>query len=185
MVLIGYARVSLPEQSLTPQIDALEGAGCKRVFVDEVAGARSGLTGALNCLAAGDQLVVCKLDRLGRTARQLVEFVELLKARDVRLRSLSDNFTGAPGDSFYHLMGSLAEMERTLLRERTAAGQMAGRARGREGGRRPKLSPSQIEAARQLLEGRGASVAEIADRFGVARSTLYRAIDRVTLSGHA
>jgi DNA invertase Pin-like site-specific DNA recombinase len=181
-VLIGYARVSTRDQSLDLQLDALARAGCERVFSDEASGARPdrpGLAQALSHLRGGDTLVVWKLDRLGRTVRQLVGLVDELRARDVAFRSLTDAIdTSTPaGRFFFHMMGALAEMERDLVRERTSAGLAAARARGRKGGRRPKLSARQVAHARRLLDDPGTSVTDVAASLGVARSTLYRALD--------
>jgi DNA invertase Pin-like site-specific DNA recombinase len=184
-VLIGYARVSAADQSLSLQADALTKAGCDRVFSDHSAEgriARDGLSSALSHLRPGDELVVWKLDRLGRTARQLVGLIEELQSRQVGFRSLTDGIhTSSPvGRLFFHVMAALAEMERDLVRERTRAGLAAARARGREGGRRPKLSKRQVEHARSLLADPKTSVSEVASTLGVARSTLYRAIGRAT-----
>lgn len=182
-MLVGYARVSTRDQGLDLQLDALARAGCGRTFTDEASGARPdrpGLAQALSHLREGDALVVWKLDRLGRTVRQLVGLVGDLAARGVAFRSLTDAIdTSTPaGRFFFHMMGALAEMERDLARERTNAGLAAAKARGRRGGRRPKLSPRQVEHARRLLADPGTGVGEVAASLGVARSTLYRALGR-------
>ncbi len=180
-MLIGYARISTADQNPDLQTDALRAAGCDQIFTDKASGAhadREGLAGALSHCRPGDSLVVWKLDRLGRTVRQLVEFVEDLSGRGIEFRSLSDSIdTGTTaGRFFFHVMAALAEMERDLIRERTRAGLEAARARGRRGGRRPKLSKQQVEHARWLLDTDTAT--EIAKSFGVDRSTLYRALER-------
>ena len=180
-VLIGYARVSTTDQTLDLQLDGLHREGCERVFSDKAVGARGdrvGLRQAPSHGRAGDALVVWKLDRLGRTVRQLVTFVEDLKARGIEFRSLTDGIdTSTPaGRFFFHMMAALAEMERDLIRERTAAGLAAARARGRLGGRRPKLTPSQLTHAQRLLADSAVTVTDVATTFKVARSTLYRAI---------
>jgi DNA invertase Pin-like site-specific DNA recombinase len=179
-LLIGYARVLTGDQNFDLQLDALARAGCERVFQDEASGARPGLAQALSRLRTGDTLVVWKLDRLGRTVRQFVAFVDELKARNIGFRSLTDSIDTATlvGQFFFHVMSALAEMERDLVRERTGAGLAAAKARGRAGGRPPKLSRQQITQACRLLTDAQTSVGEVATSLGVARSTLYRAIGR-------
>jgi len=180
-LLIGYARVSTADQTLDLQLDNLLHAGCERVFSDKAGGARdnrAGLSQALSHVRSGDALVVWKLDRLGRTVRQLVTFAEDLRARGVEFCSLTDGIdTSTPaGRFFFHMTAALAEMERDLIRERTAAGLAAARARGRLGGRRPKLTASQLAHARRLLADPKVTVTEVAATLKVARSTLYRAM---------
>ncbi len=172
--------VSTADQNFDLQHDALKRAGCVRIFEDKASGSRTdrpGLADALSHLREGDILVVWKLDRLGRTVHQLVEFVATLQSRSVEFKSLSDSTdTSAPaGRFFFHMMAALAEMERDLIRERTNAGLAAAKARGRQGGHRPKLSAQQLAHARRLLQDPGTTACEIADTLGVARSTLYRA----------
>ena len=183
VVLIGYARVSTAEQSLDLQLDALRQAACDRVFQDRQSGAvtrRPGLDDTLSHLRAGDTLVVWKLDRLGRTVRQLVTFVEDLQGNGIAFRSLTDGIdtTTPAGRFFFHVMAALAEMERDLLRERTRAGLVAAKARGREGGRPPKLSDEQIAHAERLMTDPKVSHASIARSLGVDRSTLHRTLAR-------
>ena len=182
-MLIGYARVSTGDQKLDLQLDALARAGCDRVFTDQVSGAkaeRPGLSNVQSHLRAGDTLVVWKLDRLGRSVRQLVEFVGELHSRDINFASLTDGIdTATPaGRFFFHIMAALAEMERDLIRERTRAGLASAKARGRNGGRPPKLSARQVRHARRLLEDRTTTSEEVASTLGVSRSTLYRALNR-------
>jgi len=183
MVLIGYARVSTAEQNLDLQLDALAKAGCERVFKDRQSGAvvrRPGLDEALSHMRSTDTLVVWKLDRLGRTVRQLVSFVEDLQTNGVALKSLTDGIdtTTPAGRFFFHVMAALAEMERDLLRERTRAGLEAAKARGREGGRPPKLSDEQLAHAEHLMTDPKVSHASIARSLGINRSTLYRTLAR-------
>lgn len=180
-MLLGYARVSTEEQNLELQVDALERAGCERMFSDKLSGSRldrPGLAAALSHLRSGDTLVVWKLDRLGRTVRQLVEFVAKLNQDGVEFRSLTDGIdtTTPAGRFFFHMMAALAEMERDLTRERTMAGLAAARARGRLGGRPPALSPKQLMQARHLMQHPDQTMAEIAATLGVSRSTLYRSL---------
>ncbi len=145
-MFIGYVRVSTNDQNTALQRDALERSGCELIFEDKMSGRtaeRLGLKKLLKRLSPGDSLVVWKLDRLGRSMRNLVILVEELKQRSVNFRSLTDSIdTSTPmGRFFFHVMGALAEMERELIVERTRAGLVAARAQGRIGGRRPKLTP--------------------------------------------
>jgi len=180
---IGYARVSTREQNLEPQLDALAKAGCDQIFEDHASGAkmaRPGLDQALSHLRESDVLVIWKLDRLGRTIRGLIELVGELRDRRIGFRSLTEGFdTSTPGGRLiFHIFAALAEMERDLIRERTQAGLAAARARGRNGGRKPKLIGKKLAHARELLANRDISVGEVAATLGVDRSTLYRALAR-------
>lgn len=177
-MLIGYARVSTAGQDLALQTDALEAAGCQRIFTDRMSGgtdSRPGLDQALSHVRAGDTLVVWKLDRLGRTVKGLVELTTSLADRDVGFRSLTDGIdTGTPaGRFFFHVMSAMAQMERELIAERTTAGLEAARRRGRVGGRRPKMTERKIDAARKLLAA-DMSAREVARQLGVSVPTLYR-----------
>lgn len=179
-MLIGYARVSTDDQSLALQIDALKAAGCELVFEDQMTGAsvvRPGLEGAFSHLRKGDTLVVWKLDRLGRTVKGLVELVESLQAKEIQFRSLTDSIdtSTSAGRFFFHVMAALAQMERELVRERTQAGLSAARARGRVGGRKPKIDESKKKAAKRMLES-GMTATEVAKTIGVSRATLYRSV---------
>jgi DNA invertase Pin-like site-specific DNA recombinase len=178
-VNIGYARVSTDEQKSTLQIDALKAAGCERIFDETVSGAKShrpGLKQALDFMRPGDTLVVWKLDRLARSMRQLIDTVEFLQSKGMGFRSLTEaiDTTTAGGMLVFHIFGALAEFERAIIRERTKAGLEAARVRGRKGGRRPKLSKSDIRVARTLLRDPEIRVAEVAKRLGVSPATLYR-----------
>lgn len=182
-MLIGYARISTPDQNLDLQIDALEKAGCERIFSETASGVwteRAALTDALSHARESDVFVVWKLDRLGRTVGQLVDFVGGLRARHVEFRSLTDGIdtTTPAGRFFFHMMAALAEMERDLIRERTMAGLSAARARGKKGGRRPLLTARQLAQARLLLEHPDQTMEGVATSLGVSRSTLYRALAR-------
>ena len=185
-MLIGYARVSTRDQNLNLQKDALEAVGCHKIYQDALSGARAdrpGLTLALEVLRAGDSLVVWKLDRLGRSLKQLISLVEDLEKKEIHFRSLTDNIdTSSPsGRFFFHVMASLAEMERELIMERTRAGLKAARDSGRTGGRRRLMTDSKIEAAKKLLLN-GVSAREVALNLGVSVPTLYRWIPALTLS---
>lgn len=156
-MLIGYVRVSTNDQNTDLQRNALNCAGCERIFEDKISGTKSdrpGLKKLLRTLSAGDTLVVWKLDRLGRSMRHLVTLIEELRQRGVNFRSLTDSIdTSTPmGRFFFHVMGALAEMERELIVERTRAGLAAARAKGRVGGRRPKLTTEQWAQIGRLQE---------------------------------
>jgi DNA invertase Pin-like site-specific DNA recombinase len=177
-MLIGYARVSTQDQNLELQRETLTQAGCQKVFEDKMSGtraARPGLVQALEMLREGDTLVVWKLDRLGRSVKQLVDLVSELHQQGVQFKSLTDAIdTGTPsGRFFFHVMASLAQMERELTVERTRAGLEAARQLGRKGGRKPKMTPSKIESAKKLLAS-GVPPKEVAKNLGVSVPTLYR-----------
>jgi DNA invertase Pin-like site-specific DNA recombinase len=180
-MMIGYARVSTEDQSLDLQIDALTKAGAERIFEDKASGARDdrpGVAEALSHLRKGDCLIVWRLDRLGRNTRSLIDFAADLRERGVDFRSIKDGIDTATvmGRFFFHMLAALAEMERELIKERTHAGLTAARARGRKGGRQPKLNAKQIAHARKLLEDRSTTIKDVAATFGVNRATIYRAL---------
>lgn len=177
-MLIGYARVSTQDQNLELQLDALTKAGCQKVFEDTISGSRAdrpGLGKALDMLREGDTLVVWKLDRLGRSVKQLVELVSALHKQNVQFKSLTDSIdTVTPsGRFFFHVMASLAEMERDLIVERTRAGLDVAKRLGRKGGRKPKMTDSKIESAKKLLAS-GVPPKDVAKNLGVSVPTLYR-----------
>jgi DNA invertase Pin-like site-specific DNA recombinase len=184
MALIGYARVSTQDQHLHLQHDALVKAGCAKVFTETVSGAgtdRHGLAAALDYLRPGDTLVVWRLDRLGRSLKQLIDTVTQLDHADVGFRSLQEHIdTTTPGGKLvFHVFGALAEFERDLIRERTQAGLAAARARGRLGGRPRKLdTPTKVAAAQALYNDKRNSIAEICNALGISRATLYRYLAR-------
>lgn len=178
--LLGYARVSTSDQSAAGQIDALKAAGVDRVWTDVASGVRvqrPALAEILKVASVGDTVVVCRLDRLGRSLPELLALVEDLTRREVGLRSLAEQIdtTSAAGRLVLHVFGALAEFERALMRERTAAGLAAARARGRRGGRPRALTRVQLEHAQAML-ATGTSVREIAEVLGAGRSTVYRAL---------
>src|SRR5258708_33388799 len=155
-MLIGYARVSTQDQNLDMQIEALTKAGCKKVFKDKISGSRAerpGLVKAQEALRDGDTLVVWKLDRLGRSVKNLVDLVGDLYKHGVQFKSLTDAIdTGTPSGRFlFHVMASLAEMERELTIERTRAGLEVARKLGRKGGRKRQMTDSKIKSAKKLL----------------------------------
>ena len=187
-MLIGYARVSTDDQNLDLQRDALQAAGCERVFEDMVSGARADRTGLgtlMSMLRAGDTVVIWRLDRLGRSLKNLIELVERLEAAKVGLRSLQENIdtTSSGGKLVFHLFGALAEFERNLIRERTQAGLVAARARGRMGGRPKRLDPAKLELALKLHRERNHTVEEICKMMGISKSTLYNYLDKAESDG--
>jgi DNA invertase Pin-like site-specific DNA recombinase len=175
--LIGYAWVSTDEQSLDLQLDALTAAGCTRIFTDKVSTTKAdhpGLADAVSHLRHSDVLRTWKLDRLGRTVKGLVDFVADLHERKIQFRSLTDGIdtTIPAGRFFFHVMASLAQMERELLAERTRAGLASARRRGRVGGRKRRMTPGKVESARKLLKA-GMAAREVAHHLGVSTPTLY------------
>lgn len=183
MALIGYARVSTQEQNADMQDDDLRKAGCEKVFKDKASGMatdRPQLTAALEYVREGDVLVVWRLDRLGRSLKHLVNVVTDLQEQGVGFRSLHESIdtTTPAGKLIFHVFAALAEFERELIRERTMSGLAAARARGRMGGRKPSLSPKQIQLARQMYAEGDTKVAEIAKVLGVSRATIYRHLER-------
>ena len=178
-MLVGYARISTRDQSAALQRDALETAGCGRIFEETASGAlreRPQLAAALDYAREGDTLVVWRLDRLARSLRQLIETVEDLGGRGIGLRSLTEaiNSTTPGGLLVFHVFGALAEFERSIIRERTRAGLDAARDRGRFGGRPPRLDVRSRAIAAALLKDPAIPVTEIARQLGVSRATLYK-----------
>lgn len=176
---IGYARVSTDDQNLDLQRDALRHAGCSTIYEDATSGKASVRPEFELCkkaLSAGDTLVVWRLDRLGRNMPDLVQIVADCERRGVNFESLTEKIeTGSPaGKLQFHVFAALAEFERSLIRERTQAGLAAARARGRSGGRKPKLSSKQIRHIKALLRDPNTSVAKLARDYGVSRTTIYK-----------
>lgn len=178
-MLVGYARVSTPDQKLDLQLDALRAAGCDRVFEDVASGAktdRPGRAQAIDFARDGDTLVVWRLDRFGRSMPDLVDTIESLRVRGIGFRSLTEGIdtTTATGKLVFNIFASLAEFERELIRERTRAGIESARARGRKGGRKPKMTPAKVQLASKMLRDKTITIGEVCDAVGVSSSTLYR-----------
>ncbi len=180
-MLIGYARVSTQDQTLDLQTDALKQAGCEKIFTDTMSGAkaeRPGLQEAMHHLRARDTLVVWRLDRLGRTLKQLIATITDLSEQNIGFKSLQENIdtTTSGGKLIFHIFASLAEFEREVIRERTIAGLQAARARGRFGGRPTMQSrePKKVALAKTLYAGRNMPVQEICAQLQISKSTLYR-----------
>ncbi len=180
--IIGYARVSTFEQILDLQRDALDAAGCKKIFTDTASGGRSdrpGLQQALDYVREGDVLVVWRLDRLGRSLKYLIEIITTLNERGIGFKSLTEQIdtTTSGGKLIFHVFGALAEFERDVIRDRTQAGLIAARARGRMGGRPKKLATGgKVAMAQALYDDKTHSVADICKTLGISRTTLYRYI---------
>ena len=177
-MLIGYARVSTGDQNLDLQKNALARAECEQIFEDTASGKnarRPGLRRAIRRLKPGDSLVVWKLDRLGRSVRDLITLVSELQDRGIHFRSLTDSIdTSTPaGRFFFHVMSALAEMERELIVERTRAGLAVAREQGIVGGRRRVMTEEVVERCRRMLEN-GATRQQIADVIGVGVKTIYK-----------
>jgi DNA invertase Pin-like site-specific DNA recombinase len=183
-MVIGYARVSTQDQNPELQVDALETAGAEQVFQEKFTGTlreRPELSQCLRTLRKGDILVVWKLDRLARSLKDLVEIVQDLDDREIGFKSLTESIdtTSSGGRLVFHIFGALAEFEHDLIRERTRAGLDAARARGRKGGRKPKLSVSNIRKAQAMLSDPGITKTEVAQHFNVSRTTLNAALLRL------
>ena len=181
--LIGLARVSTDAQDARLQHDALTGAGCGRIYTEKVstrkaAAERQGLAAALGYLRAGDTLVVWKLDRLGRSVKDVLTIADDLHARGIGVRILTGKLSGSysptgEGKFFFTMMAAFAELERDIIHERTMAGLAAAKAQGRTGGRPTVMDADKLAAARARRE-RGESPAKIAKALGVSRASIYR-----------
>lgn len=185
-MFIGYARVSTQDQTLDLQKDALQKAGCDRIFTDTASGAKAervGLDEALSHLREGDSLVVWKLDRLGRSLRHLIETITGLNNRKIGFKSITEaiDTTTSGGKLIFHIFGALAEFERDIIRERTQAGLNAARARGRKGGRPKALTPKKQEQLQTLYNDKNRSIDEICRTLNISRATLYRYIKPLSL----
>jgi len=181
MALIGYARVSTQDQHLHLQQDALKAAGCLKTFTDTVSGGRQerkGLEEALNFLREGDILVVWRLDRLGRSLKDLIERLTELHTRNIGFKSLTENIdtTTSGGKLIFHIFGALAEFERDIIRERTNAGLTAARARGKKGGRpkSPISEEKKLQMAKKMYNDKSMRVRDIYKGLNIPRSTFYK-----------
>src|SRR5512144_113668 len=180
-MLIGYARVSTSDQTLDLQKDALEKAGCERIFTDTASGAKAeriGLDEALSYVRPGDTLVVWRLDRLGRSLPHLIETIKGLADRGIGFKSITESIdtTTSGGKLVFHIFGALAEFERDIIKERTQAGLNAARARGRKGGRPKALTPKKAQQALTLYNAKNHTIDEICRTLNISRATLYRYI---------
>ncbi len=180
---VGYARVSTTEQSPELQRDALERAECEEIFWESGSGVkadRPGLKKALSYMREGDVLVVWKLNRLGRSLKDLIEVVNGLQQKGIGFKSLTEQVdtTTSGGRLVFHIFGALAEFEREVIRERTQAGLAASRARGRQGGRPRSMDEGKVRAAKAMLQDPETSIQQVCKALGVSRATLYRYVGR-------
>lgn len=176
---VGYARVSRQDQNPDLQRREPEAAGCERIFEEKVSSrkeTRPVLQEALDYVRAGDVLVVWRLDRLGRSLKELIELVGGLQERGVGFKSLKESLdtTTTGGRLIFHVFASIAEFERDIIRERTMAGLEAARARGRKGGRKPVMDQKKMALASKLMRDRETPISEVCEAVGVSRATIYR-----------
>lgn len=182
---IGYARVSTGLQNLNLQEDQLNQYGCEKIFSDHISGSRSkrpGLDKAIEFARSGDTIVVWRLDRLGRNMEDLITLVNELNNRGVSFHSLEENITmdksSSTGQLLFHLFAAFAEFERNLILERSSAGRMAARARGRYGGRPEKLNKQDLTLLKTLYDN-GTPIKTIAEQWKVSRTTIYRYLNKL------
>lgn len=179
-MLIGYARVSTDDQNLDLQRDALKKAGCEKIFEEKESGRagtkRPAYEAAIAFLRPADQLVVWKVDRLGRSLREMLETAHRLQEDGIKVISLTESIDTdtANGRMMFNMLGTIAEYFLDLNRERTMAGLKAALARGRKGGRRRKLSEEDLAVGRAMLADPTIPVSKVAERLGLNRSSLYR-----------
>lgn len=181
---IGYGRISTPGQNLQRQLDALREAGCTRLFSDTASGAkahRPGLTALKETLRPGDTVLVTSLDRLGRSMSAILNLIHELADRDISVETL-DGLSTSPrkpgGKILLAVTAAMAEVERDLIIERTNAGLKSARARGKVGGRKPRLTPAQERAVIAVAATGEHSMTSIAQDFNISRSTLHRILKR-------
>ena len=182
---IGYARVSTGLQNLNLQEDRLNAYGCEKIFSDHISGSKSkrpGLDKAIEFARSGDTIVVWRLDRLGRNMEDLITLVNELNERGVSFHSLEENITmdksSSTGQLLFHLFAAFAEFERNLILERSSAGRIAARARGRYGGRPEKLNPKDLNLLKTLYDN-GTPIKTIAEQWQVSRTTIYRYLNKL------
>lgn len=176
---IGYARVSTEDQNLALQLDALKAAGCGRVFEETASGKDAGRPVLAECLAflrEGDELVVWRLDRLGRSLQDLIIIVQRLMERKIEFRSLRESIdtSTSGGKLVFHIFAALSEFERDVIKERTLAGLAAARARGRVGGRKPCLDKAGVDMLRKVAEDRTIPAKEICARFKIKLTSYHK-----------
>ncbi|MCK5015718.1 MAG: recombinase family protein, partial [Candidatus Peribacteraceae bacterium] len=173
-----YARVSSHEQNLDSQIDALKKAGCKKIITEKVSSRkedRKELLDIFKWIRKGDVLVTTKMDRLARSIKELIQFMESFNEKDVSVVFLDQNIdtSGASGKLMFHILASFSEFERDMIRERTLAGLASARARGRKGGRRKVLSEDKVKTAFKMYDSKDYSVKEICENLGIKQRTFY------------
>ena len=181
LMIIGYARVSTQDQNPDLQIDALKKFGCEKIFIEKISGGskiRPELEKAKDILLSDDIFVVWKLDRIGRSLKDLIAWISYFEEHDIAFKSLHDpiDISTPAGKLIFHIFGALAEFERNLIRERTMAGLEAARSRGRKGGRKPKLDKNQIIRLKKLYLSKTMSTKELCRQFDISKPTLYKYI---------
>lgn len=182
---IGYARVSTGLQNLDLQMDSLKEYGCEKIFTDNVSGSKSkrpGLDNVIEFARNGDSVVVWRLDRLGRNMQDLINLVNELNKRGVSFYSIEENITmdksSSTGQLLFHLFAAFAEFERNLILERSTAGRISARARGRYGGRPEKLTDKDLKLLKTLYDS-GTPIKTIAEQWQVSRTTIYRYLHKL------
>ena len=184
---IGYARISTITQSFELQVDALKQAGCEKIIQEQASGSianRSELLKAKeHTLRSGDTFVVWRLDRLGRSLKDLISWTDWFAANNIGFESICEgiNTSTSTGKLFVHIFGALSEFEHNLIKERTKAGLEAARARGREGGRPYKLNKEKRQLAIDLYNGRKHSLKQICEAVGISKPTLYKYVQKIEL----
>ncbi|MPT47975.1 MAG: recombinase family protein [Sphingobium sp.] len=186
--LVGYARVSTDEQKTDLQLDALRAVKCRRIFEDKASGAnwtdRDGLDRALAAIRPGDRLAVWRLDRIGRSIRQILAIIEELDERGASLIGLSEGFDTSTeaGELHSTMLAMIAHIERRMIVSRTKAGLQAAKARGQRLGRPPKMTQEQVAEARRLVASGQMKAEAVAARYGVGRATMFRYFQSLRLA---
>ncbi|MDA9472436.1 recombinase family protein [Enterococcus sp. 5H] len=181
-MIFGYARVSINDQNLDMQIDALKNAQTDKIFKEKITGTkkeRPELAELLKVIRPGDTIIIYKLDRISRSTKHLIELTELFEKKEVNFISIQDNIdtSTSVGKFFFRTMANLAELERDIIVERTQAGLAAARARGRHGGR-PFKDPSKVETALKMYSSKEYTIKQITEATGLSKTTLYRYVDK-------
>jgi len=179
---IGYARISTITQNIELQIDALKQAGCLKIITEQANGSVANRTELLKAkeylLRSGDTFIVWRLDRLGRSLKDLINWTDWFSQNNIGFESISEgiNTNTSTGKLFIHIFGALSEFEHSLIKERTQAGLKAARARGRKGGRPLKLNKDKRHFAVELYNGKKHSLKQICEIMGISKPTLYKYI---------
>lgn len=177
-MLLGYARVSTQDQDLTMQLDALTNYGCVKIFEEKISGRardRPELENLLQTAREGDTVVVWKLDRLGRSLKNLIELMDHFRENGIHLVSLQENIdtTNAAGQMMFYTFAIISQYEREMTKERTKAGITAARARGRVGGQ-PRIPANKVDIALKMYDSNNYTIKEITEAAGISKTTLYR-----------
>lgn len=182
-MLIGYSRISTNDQSLNSQIDKLKEYGCEKIYTDIVSGSkadRKELNEMLEYIREGDTIIVYRLDRLGRSLKDLINLINIFQNKKVNFKSITESIdTETPtGQLMFHITGAFAEFERNIIRERTKAGLESARARGRKGGRPTLITPERIQMAKLLHSDKTISIADILKQMNIKRGVFYKMLKR-------